>query len=205
MIRPLLIVAAVALLVSSCSSVTPAHDILPRPNHIQAGVQPGDTVEITTRDGKEHKFAVVSVGPLGVESPEGTILYGEIVSIRKRSWSEPDHPCGGGQPVGCSIPEVLLVLSDDYQQQAEKFHPACVTHDFCYRHGFATYGESRDTCDAVFYENMKNACSGTGGIGILDVKEFGICQVAASQTFEAVRKYGKEHFLSTTSTYCDYQ
>lgn len=205
MIRPLLIVATAALLVNSCASVTPSHDILPRPNHIQAGVHPGDVVEITTKDGKEHKFTVVSVGSLGVESPDGTILYGEITSIKKRSWTEPDHPCGGGQPVGCSIPQVLIVLSDDYQQQAEKFHPACVTHDFCYRHGHATYGESRETCDAAFYEDMKNACGGTGGIGVLDVKDFGFCQVAASQTFEAVRRYGKEHFRMTTSSYCDYQ
>lgn len=90
------------------------------------------------------------------------------------------HPCGGGLPVGCSIPEVILLLSGEYEQQAEKFHPACVTHDFCYRHGFATYGATREECDAIIYDDMKKTCEGAGGLDVFD-------------------------FRTTTSTYCEYR
>jgi coproporphyrinogen III oxidase len=108
-------------------------------------------------------------------------------------------------PVGCSIPEVVLILSERYKQQADKFHPACVTHDFCYRHGFATYGTTREECDTAIYDDMKKACKGLGGLGVLDVKEFGVCQVAANQTYEAIRRHGEKHYQTTTSTNCEYR
>ena len=83
-------------------------------------------------------------------------------------------------PTGCSIPEVVLLLSTEYVRQAEKFRAACVTHDFCYRHGLATYGATHAECDLVFYDDMKKACKGTGVLGLLDVEEFGKCQLAAN-------------------------
>ena len=83
--------------------------------------------------------------------------------------------------------------------------PACVTHDFCYRHGFATYGLAREQCDAEFLQDMKQACGGFGGLGRLDAKEYGICQLAASQTYETVRRKGEPHFRTTGSTYCEYR
>jgi hypothetical protein len=91
-------------------------------------------------------------------------------------------PCGGTQPLGCSIPAAVLVASKDYEAQADKFHNACVTHDLCYRHGEATYG-----------------------LGVLDPEEFAKCQFAAKQNYEAVRTHGEKHFRSATSTYCAYR
>ena len=113
--------------------------------------------------------------------------------------------CGGSQPLGCSIPAAVLIVSEDYDRQADKFHQACVTHDLCYRHGAATYGMTRPDCDTEFYENMKAACSGYKGLGVLDPAEFAKCQLAASETYEAVRQYGEKHFQSATSTYCLYR
>jgi len=188
-----------------CSAVTPSHDIRVKPEYIQAGVQTGDRVEITTKDGKYREFVVEDVGANAVKGPAETIPFSEIQSIVKRSWQEPAHPCGGELPLGCSIPEVFLILSEEYAQQAEKFHPACVTHDFCYRHGVATYGVSREECDTAIYDDMKNACKGYGGLGVFDVKEFGICQFAANQTYEAIRRHGDKHFQTGTSTYCEYR
>lgn len=199
------VIVIVAVAASGCSHVVPSHDIPAKPEFIRAGVQAGDLVEVTTKDGEYREFKVTDVGTDVIEGPAETIRFAEIQSLVKRSWKEPAHPCGGGIPVGCSIPEVVLILSKRYQQQAEKFHPACVTHDFCYRHGFATYGVAREECDAVIYTDMKKACAGMGGLGALDVKEFGICQLAANQTFEAVRQHGEKHFLTTTSTYCEYR
>jgi hypothetical protein len=109
-------------------------------------------------------------------------------------------PCGGTQPLGCSIPAAVLVASKDYEAQADKFHNACVTHDLCYRHGEATYGVTRKECDVEFYDNMKAACSGFKGLGVLDPEEFAKCQFAAKQNYEAVRTHGEKHFRSATST-----
>jgi coproporphyrinogen III oxidase len=115
------------------------------------------------------------------------------------------HPCGGSLPVGCSIPTAVVVLIEAYEEQAEKFHGACVIHDFCYRHGAATYDLSREECDQEFYEGMKAACSGLGGLGILDPEDFAKCQLAANQTYEAVREHGEKHYQSSTSTVCEYK
>jgi hypothetical protein len=96
-------------------------------------------------------------------------------------------PCGGSEPLGCSIPTAVLVVSEDYEAQADKFHEACVMHDLCYRHGEATYGMTRK------------------GLGVLDPEEFAKCQFAAKQTYEAVRTHGEKHFRSASSTYCAYR
>jgi len=114
-------------------------------------------------------------------------------------------PCGGSEPLGCSIPTAVLVVSEDFEQQAGKFHDACVTHDLCYRHGEATYGMTRKQCDVEFYDNMKAACAGFKGLGVLDPEDFAKCQFAAKQTYEAVRTHGEKHFRSSTSTYCAYR
>ena len=188
-----------------CGHIVPSHNIPTNPKYILAGVQAGDSVEVTTGDGKYREFIVVSVGASSIEAPYESIPFSDIVKLVKRSWQEPAHPCGGGMPVGCSIPEVVLILSQQYESQAAKFHPACVTHDYCYRHGFATYGVEREQCDDDFYNNMKKACGGRAGLNRLNFREFGVCQLAANQTFQAVRRYGEQHFLTTTSLHCEYQ
>jgi len=200
-IASLFVVAALC----GCAQVVPSHEIRAKPEHIRSGVQVGDSIEVTTKDGEYREFEVTNVTANTIEGPTETIPFSEITHLVKRSWKKPEHPCGGGKPVGCSIPEVVLVLSDDYQQQADKFHPACVTHDFCYRHGSATYGAKREECDQLFYVNMKSACGGTAGLGRFDFKEYGLCQLAARQTFEAVRRYGEPHYLATTGSYCEYR
>ncbi len=193
------------VLLTGCAQVTPKHDIPVKREYIEAGIQVGDTIEITTLDGEEHRFEVVDVQPHEIVGPDGAIAVTNIRSIKKRSWKVPIHPCGNNEPVGCSIPEVVLIISSDYEEQAEKYHPACVTHDFCYRHGFATYGVTREQCDAEFLQDMKQACAGYGGLGRLDVEQYGICQLAASQTYEAVRRKGEPSFRTTGSTYCEYR
>lgn len=198
------IVVLAALAATSCA-VTPRHEILPRPDHIRAGVEAGDTVEVETKDGRKLDMVVVEIRGTEIVGERHIVDFADIDRIARRSWTEPNHPCGGGRPVGCSIPEVLLVLSEDLERQSEKFRKACVTHDFCYRHGHATYGENRAACDEVFYADLKASCNTMGPLSILDTREFGICQAAARQTFEAVRRYGEPHFLTTASSYCEYR
>jgi hypothetical protein len=195
----------VAIAVCACTQTVPIHDIPAKPDYIVAGVQAGDTVEITTKDGQIRKFVVKDVGANAIEGPWDTIPFNEITKVVKWSWELPTHPCGVGVTVGCSIPEVVLILSADYEQQAEKFHPACVTHDFCYRHGYATYGISREECDDRFYEDMKMACADTSGLDRFDFEQSAICKLSANQTFKSVRRYGEPHYRTTTSSYCEFR
>jgi len=199
-----LILLSVALTMSSCT-YAPLHDLPVRPDFIKAGVKPGDTVEIETKDGSKYKFEVTAVSAVDIEGDGVNLPVSEIEKIGVRSWEEPEHPCGAGQPVGCSIPEVVLALSELYRQQADKFHNACVAHDFCYRHGYATYGIERAECDDGFYQDMQDECSSMGAFSVLDVKNYSLCQLAAKQTVDAVRRYGEPAYRTTTSTYCEYR
>ena len=204
MFRIALITVAL-ILVAACARTAPSHDIPVRKEYIEAGVEPGDTVDITLADGGQKSFEVVGVGDGVIVAPDGDIPISDIRSIVKRSWTPPRHPCGANEPVGCSIPEVVLLLSDEYSQQAAKFHPACVKHDFCYRHGHATYGDTRELCDEEFLEDMREACGGASVLKILSAKEYTLCNVAARQTYEAVRAKGGPHFRTATSTSCEFR
>jgi len=200
----LMTVLVLSAAIAACS-YAPLQDIRVKPEFIKAGVQPGDTVEIETKDGKTRKFVVTSVSATVIEGEDNRVPLSDIQKIGVRSWQEPGHPCGAGEPVGCSVPEVLLVLVDYYEEQANRFHKACVTHDFCYRHGYATYGTERAACDDVFYQEMQDECGSFGALSVLDVKQYSLCQLTAKQTFEAVRRYGEPAYRSATSSYCEYR
>ena len=195
----------VLLFAAGCAQVTPSHDIPVRQDYIEAGLKPGDFVEIELQDGNERSFEIVDVQFNQIESPAGPIDIQDIESITLRSWTEPGHPCGGNEPLGCSIPEVVLLLSDEYKSQASKFHPACVRHDFCYRHGYLTYDETRESCDTQFHEDMRETCGGFRGLNLLDLENYSYCKVAADQTYNAVRLKGEPHFRTTNGSYCDYK
>lgn len=199
------VIAVLALLSLAACGWAPRQEIKPKPNYIQAAVEPGDTVEIETRQGEKITFEVSDVTTDAIVGDTERVEFGDIARISKRSWKKPAHPCASAEPLGCSIPEVVLAMSELYKEQADKFHDACVEHDLCYRNGFATYGIDRQTCDAEFYENMKKDCNGTGRLGVLDPTNYGICQVAASQTYEAVRRFGESAYRTTTSSYCEYR
>lgn len=201
-----LLLILLCVLLASCANIQlkHAHDIPVRNDYIKAGVQPGDSVEITLKDGEVRKFEVVDVRFNVIEGPDGEIHISDIQQIVKRSFQTPGHPCGGNEPLGCSIPEVVLLLSEEFNEQASKFHPACVTHDFCYRHGYVTYGETREQCDADFLRDMKEACGGLGGLSILDLQNYSYCTTAAQQTYNAVRLKGEPHFRTSTSSVCEY-
>jgi len=133
------------------------------------------------------------------------LIFIVFLTTACESMGPTEDPCGGPDPLGCSIPDSVRVLSDDLLQQANKFHGACVTHDLCYRYGYATYDLSREDCDTEFYAAMKAACSGYGGLGMLDPEDFAKCQLAALETYEAVKKYGEEHYRTSVIAFCEYR
>jgi hypothetical protein len=44
-----------------------------------------------------------------------------------------------------------------------------------------------------------------GALSVMDIKEYTLCQTAARQTFEAVRRYGEDAYRTSSSTVCEYQ
>ena len=197
--------STVVLVVLAGCSYAPKHEVRPKPEYIQAGVEAGDKVEIETVDGRKIEMRVIAVEGDALVGESERIAFADIETLVKRSWTEPAHPCGGSDPVGCSIPEVLTALSTDFEKQAGKFHPSCVQHDFCYRHGYTTYGLTREQCDRAFYDDMRKRCGEGGLLAVLDLKDASACRIAAKQLYEGVRRYGEKAYLKGASTYCEYR
>ena len=69
---------------------------------------------------------------------------------------------GRGEGLSCSIPalaESLMFKGDPNKPKVMlDFRQACVTHDFCYRHGHATYGYTKSDCDVVLQEHAYRIC-----------------------------------------------
>lgn len=69
---------------------------------------------------------------------------------------------GRGEGLNCSIPSLLeLAMFDQGEKEAAislQFRQACVYHDYCYRHGHATYGYTRNDCDYALQQIAYRSC-----------------------------------------------
>ncbi|MDH3588516.1 MAG: phospholipase [Gammaproteobacteria bacterium] len=198
-----LLIATMLGLLAACS-YAPRKEMPAHPMYIKAGIESGDTVEITTTDGQFYEFVVTDVEEGALAGDNVRIAFIDIEKLAKRSWQEPQHPCGAGIPVGCSMPAVLNAIDN---QVTQRFHAECVRHDYCYRHGYATYGIDRETCDEQFYDDMKTRCAPPGVLGILNpggLMERAQCLTLAESMYRAVRRYGEPAFLTSASTNCPY-
>jgi hypothetical protein len=199
-----------AVFLTACSS-TPWHEVYPYPEYIEAGVQSGKEVRVVTTDGNEHVFVADTAEDGRVKGHMKDqpiqVPYEDVVTLQIRSDEFPDMPCGGAVPLGCSIPEVLTAVSAIVADYQNKFHSACVFHDFCYRHGHITYGIDRDQCDAVFFDSMKEICDVklVSFDFVLDPLTEGKCLLAASNLYASVKRYGEEYYRVDNSTYCEYR
>ncbi|UCC13663.1 MAG: hypothetical protein JSW21_09825 [Gammaproteobacteria bacterium] len=207
------IIASVMLaiiMVNACTTIAPMREVRPEPEFISAAVQPQDEVAISTVDGRDLEFEVATKETDAIVSADGERIYfRDIDAISIRSWDEPAHPCGGGLPVGCSVPEVISAVSAYHDRYKDVFHKACVEHDYCYRHGYATYGLDQRYCDNRFYGDMMEECGSAGGgiLGLTDVDglaERAKCRLAADQFYAAVQRYGSKAFRTTGSTRCPF-
>ena len=199
--------ALISLLALSACVYTPRHEIRPEPAHIRAGVAPGDRVEVVTLDGRQLEFEVTAVENDALVGGGERVSFLDIAALFKLSWKEPGHPCGAGRPVGCSIPKVVAVMSGNLGGYGDRFHQACKHHDFCYRHGYATYGTSRDACDDQFRAAMEIECGTLSVLDMMDAeraREHTVCTLAAEQMYVAVRRYGEDAYETADSTYCEY-
>lgn len=191
-----------ALLATAGCALSPERAVLPYPAHVKAGVAVGDTITVRMRDGTAHRITVESIGNESLASDGVDVAYDDIVAIGKRSTRPITNPCDDGTPVGCSVPAVLTLTSEFHDRYSRRFEDACIAHDYCYRHGFRTYGDSRADCDAVFLHDMQMEC---GDVLDLDPVSRAECLLAASEFHIAVRRSGSSRFLTDAGSYCEYR
>lgn len=69
---------------------------------------------------------------------------------------------GRGEGLSCSLPKVLADLAFPQEEGREaiglQMRQACATHDYCYRHGAATYGYTQADCDFMLQEHAFRLC-----------------------------------------------
>jgi hypothetical protein len=75
---------------------------------------------------------------------------------------------GRGEGLSCSLPPLVSEIIFTPPKTAGNagraapiglhFRQACVTHDYCYRHGAATYGYRQTDCDLMLYDEAFRLC-----------------------------------------------
>lgn len=189
-----------------------SYKVRPLPNFVSVAIQPGDTVIVTTRSHETAEFEVTEVTESALHSAERQFKLTEITELRIIAEERPPTPCGGVEALGCSVPLLVSFASKAHASYKDQFYSACETHDYCYRHGFRTYGLDREFCDEEFLVNMQETCPrpsqsaiGTVLDALKDDLEFApTCQEVANDFYLAVREFGDSRFQYKDSNYCEY-
>ena len=193
-----------------CVACAPTHNVKPLPDFVDKAIQPGDKVIVTKKTGETVEFVVTEVTKEMLVGEKQRVALVDIEALGKRSWKRPASPCGGSKSLGCSVPILVSLTSDVYEHYRDYFFDACAQHDYCYRHGFRTYGLDREACDTEFLDNMLKACPAPSRSGIgeifdaMSVESHDTCVATATQFHVFVRRYGEDEFQSGTSTTCHY-
>ena len=134
------------------------------------------------------------------------ILLSEIVSLEKQSKESPANPCSPQIPLGCSVPDWVTWLHESQRRYRDYFYPSCEQHDYCYRHGAATYGKTRVDCDTEFLEDMREQCSSDDWTDfLLKIQANPVeCNAVASEFYSAVQLKGADRFVAQGGTRCEY-
>lgn len=203
---------AVATLLASLIACVPTHTVKPLPDFVSTGLGPGDRVTVTTTAGDVHEFEITEIRENKLIGHELQFELQALMSIKKHAWTRPESPCGGEKPLGCSVPLLVAIASEAHSHYEGKFYDACAQHDYCYRHGFTSYGKDRKACDDAFFEDMKALCpkaavNKLGRVlqavdGSLDSRQ--TCLSVAEDYYGAVRRYGEKKYLTKDSTLCAY-
>jgi len=202
-LRLFALVAVVVLLTPSCAEWW---QVRPYPEFVTAEVKPGDKVRLETIDGESDKFQVSYVRYGSIEGEGRSVLLRDIAKLEKLSKVPPANPCSPQVPLGCSVPDWAQLLHESQRHFQEYFYPSCEQHDYCYRHGAATYGKSKNACDSEFLLDMQAQCNPEDFIDMLALAGDRQIECAAVtiEFYMAVQKYGVNRYQSAKSTYCEY-
>lgn len=204
--KSLLVTLCLVLFPFLLSSCAQWWQVRPYTDFVSAEIVPGDKLRIETRDGTRVKLVVVQIRDDRIIGENQTVMLGDIVELEKYSKVPPANPCSPKLPLGCSVPQWATVLSESQARYAEFFYPSCEQHDYCYRHGAATYGTDRDSCDFRFLNDMQAQCMPDRFTQLLlemDIN-YAECNVIAMEFYQVVKKYGVNRFSFTSSSYCEY-
>lgn len=133
-------------------------------------------------------FLLASLGLLGGCAQFASKLAEKIYPSLDLPWSADNAPTattfpasadiravlgGRGEGLSCSIPRILETLFLDSAATRDapvslQFRQACLFHDYCYRHGHATYGYTKEDCDILFQEHAYRICR---QISVLDASQ----------------------------------
>jgi hypothetical protein len=110
---------------------------------------------------------------------------------------------GRGEGLSCSIPPLLqLAMFDRAEGDATislQFRQACVYHDYCYRHGHATYGYTRNDCDYALQRFAYRTCR------LINNRDAQDCMSRARRVLLGVTLGGGKAFSShAASTYFEF-
>ena len=182
-------------------------EVRPYTDFVRAEIRPGDKLRIETRNGEKRKLTVVAVKDDRIVGERQTIALADIEKLEKQSKTSPSNPCSPQVPLGCSVPQWATVLHDSQSHYKEYFYPSCEQHDYCYRHGFATYGMGKEACDYHFLQDMQAQCNPDNLTELLlqSGTSYTTCGAVAMEFYLAVQKYGADRFNdASSSTYCEY-
>lgn len=118
---------------------------------------------------------------------------------------------GRGQGLNCSIPPLLarLAFSGEGNESdvSLRFRQACVMHDMCYRHGYATYRYTQADCDTMLQQSAYRLCrqiyrpAGNSAVQ----KVYDDCETEAKKVLLGVTLGGGGSYLAADrSTYFEY-
>lgn len=103
---------------------------------------------------------------------------------------------GRGEGLDCSIPEIAnrIAFSDDPDafNVGLQYRQACVAHDYCYRHGAATYGYAQADCDSALARAALRICIR----GADDLSAQGRCVLRARKVYAGLLARGAGAFRS---------
>jgi hypothetical protein len=197
---------------AACVTTQQTHKVRPLPNFVAAAIEPGDTVIVTTYDHEDVEFIVTEVSENAIHSADREFRLVDVAELHKVGHQRPPTPCGGAEPLGCSVPFLVARASKEHGHYKEEFYEACEQHDYCYRHGYRTYGLDREFCDQEFLDNMQKSCpvgddSTLGSIieafdDSMDTRT--VCMTVAQDFYVAARDFGEKHYQGRFSSYCEY-
>ena len=201
--RVFAVMSVMILLVTACAEWW---QVRPYPDFVIAEIQTGDTIRVETVNGESSDFQVVAVEKDRIVVENRTILLSDIVQLEKLSKAPPANPCSPQVPLGCSVPEWAKLMHDSQSRFQDYFYPSCEQHDYCYRHGAATYGKTKNVCDSEFLKDMQAQCKPHDFTSLLVLAGDHLleCGAVAVEFYLAVQKYGADRYQSAKSTYCEY-
>ncbi len=144
------------------------------------------------------------VGVSAVEDPFRPYQLGSVYNlVSYLPWGD-KSPEIIRYPIGCSGSTLAdfglqLFFPKTEGPFYEVFHPECVRHDLCYRHGYYTYQFTKEDCDDEFAEGLESRCA-----EVFAEPERIQCQRVAGVLALAARKFGHLSYHADDYPFRDY-